>query len=125
MRARFYSRTWRSYRGEAVPSSSHEFPSAPKDESREELGFQPQPMVRWFDPVQLAGTGIQVGVSGFFGGSNADKREIQAALAPAAANREYAEGDELWIDYVADLGDGFDPTYTVAWLLAAHAHGRR
>jgi hypothetical protein len=25
---------------------------------------------------------------------------------------------ELWFDYVADLGDGFDPTYTMAYLLA-------
>ena len=28
------------------------------------------------------------------------------------------EADELWLDFVADLGDGFDATYTIAWLLA-------
>jgi hypothetical protein len=73
-------------------------------------------MVRWFDPVQLAGTAIQVAVSSLFG-SYSDKREIQAALAPGAqANRDHSGGDELWIDYVADLGDGFEPTYTVASL---------
>ena len=27
----------------------------------------------------------------------------------------------MWLDHVADLGDGFDPTYTVARLLAADA----
>jgi hypothetical protein len=75
-------------------------------------------MVRWFDPVQLAGTAIQVVVSGLFG-AYSDKREIQAALAPAAApTHEYANGGEIWIDYVADLGDGFDPTYTIAYLLS-------
>jgi hypothetical protein len=75
-------------------------------------------MVRWFDPVQLAGTGIQVGVSAVFG-SYSDKREIQAALAPAAEpHRNHADDDELWFDYVADLGDGFEATYTVAHLLA-------
>jgi hypothetical protein len=72
-------------------------------------------MVRWFDPVQLAGTALQVAVSSLFG-AYSDKREIQAALSPGAeANREYADAEELWIDYVADLGDGFEPTYTVAY----------
>jgi Calcineurin-like phosphoesterase len=75
-------------------------------------------MVRWFDPVQLAGTGVRVAVSAIFG-SYSDKREIQAALAPAAEpDREHAGDDELWFDYVADLGDGFEATYTVAHFLA-------
>ena len=30
-----------------------------------------------------------------------------------------SEGPELWLDYVADLGDGWNSTYTVASLLAA------
>jgi hypothetical protein len=75
-------------------------------------------MVSWFDPVQLIGTGVRVGVSAVFG-SYSDKREIQAALAPAAKPRsEHADAEELWFDYVADLGDGFEPTYTVAHFLA-------
>jgi hypothetical protein len=75
-------------------------------------------MVAWFDPVQLAATGLQAAVSGIFG-AYSDKREIQAALAPdAKVIRDYAALDELWIDYVADLGDGFAPTYTVAHMLA-------
>jgi hypothetical protein len=93
-------------------------PRPPKDESRAELGFTPRPMVRWFDPVQLAGTALQVVVSALFG-AYADKRELQAALAPEAAVRhDYAAGEELWVDYVADLGDGFPSTYTVAHVLA-------
>jgi hypothetical protein len=91
-------------------------PNPPQDESREQIGFVRRPMVRWFDPVQLAGTALQVVVSSLFG-AYSDKREIQAALSPGAqANREYAEAEELWIDYVADLGDGFEPTYSVAYL---------
>src|SRR5690606_24602207 len=31
---------------------------------------------------------------------------------------DHSQGDELWLDYVADLGDGFDATYSVAYLLA-------
>jgi hypothetical protein len=97
-------------------------PPRPKDESPKELRFVPQPMVRWFDPVQLLGTAVQVFVSGFFG-AYADKREVQAALAPGATvdKATYAHEQELWIDYVADLGDGFDSTYTVAYLLAQPA----
>jgi hypothetical protein len=75
-------------------------------------------MVRWFDPIQLVGTGVQVAVSSVFG-SYSDKREIQAALAPdARPSCEHADADELWFDYVADLGDGFEATYTVAHFLA-------
>ena len=29
-----------------------------------------------------------------------------------------ADTDEVWIDYVSDVGDGFDATATVAWMLA-------
>jgi Calcineurin-like phosphoesterase len=93
-------------------------PPRPRSDAPEELGFQRRTMVRWFDPVQLAGTGVQVAVSAVFG-SYSDKREIQAALAPAAEpHREHADDDELWFDYVADLGDGFEATYTVAHFLA-------
>jgi hypothetical protein len=75
-------------------------------------------MVRWFDPVQLAGTGVRVAVSAIFG-SYSDKREIQSALAPTAEpHRGHADHGELWFDYVADLGDGFEATYTVAHFVA-------
>jgi Calcineurin-like phosphoesterase len=101
-----------------VSTPPREPPPFPKDESPAELGFEPQKMVRWFDPVQLAGTALQVVVSGVFG-AYSDKREIQAALArDVEPDRDYADGDEIWVDYVADLGDGFEPTYTIAYLLS-------
>ncbi|MBM2821899.1 MAG: metallophosphoesterase [Thermoleophilia bacterium] len=97
-------------------------PDRPQSERPEHIGFAPQPMVRWFDPVQLIGTAFQVVLSGIFG-AYSDKREIQAALAPGAVPDEqsYASGEELWLDYVADLGDGFEPTYTIAYLLSRPA----
>ena len=90
-------------------------PARPRSER--ELGFVRRPMVRWFDPGQLAGTAFKVAVSGLFG-AYADKREIQAALTDPVVH-DYAERQELWFDYVADTGDGFDPTYAVARLVAA------
>ena len=90
-------------------------PNAPKA-----LKWTPQPMVRWFDPVQLANTGIRALLSSIFG-AYADKREVQAALARDEEKptiHDYSQDDNLWIDFTADLGDGFDSTYTVAWLMA-------
>ena len=54
-------------------------------------------------------------LSGIFG-AYADKRELQSSL-PADGYRHGT--DELWFDFVADLGDGFDATYSVASVLAA------
>jgi hypothetical protein len=73
-------------------------------------------MVRWFDPPQLIDTARRVLVSGIFS-SYADKRGEQARE-PAEVPDRSTETD-LWLDYVADLGDGWNSTYTVARLLAA------
>jgi hypothetical protein len=73
-------------------------------------------MVRWLDPHQLLDTAARVLVSGLFS-SYADNRELQA-LTPAEVFDRSGE-PELWVDYVADLGDGWNSTYTVASLLAA------
>jgi hypothetical protein len=88
-------------------------PSRPREES--DTGFVRQPMVRWADPSVLVSAGLRVIVSSLFG-SYADKREMQA-IAPTPPH-DYAAGDSLWLDFVADLGDGFDSTYAMACLLA-------
>lgn len=96
--------------------------------SEAELNWIRQPMVRWFDPRQLLQTGLRAGLSRLFG-EYADRRELQAALArsgvpegkdakPSSPAYRYGEREELWLDYTADLGDGFRPTYTQAWLLS-------
>jgi hypothetical protein len=72
-------------------------------------------MVRWLDPHQLVDTAVRVLLSGVFS-AYADSRELQA-LEPAEVPDHSGE-TELWLDYVADLGDGWNSTYTVAGLLA-------
>src|SRR5689334_8943087 len=82
------------------------------------LGFIPRDQVRWLAPGELFRTAIKVGLSSLFA-DYADRREVQAAL-PATTLTLAADDDGgLWFDHVADVGDGFDPTYTVARLLAA------
>lgn len=80
-------------------------------------------MVGWYDPFQLARTGYEVIVSAMFG-KHADKRVIQAiADTGNLKERIYHEikgkdNEEYWFDYVSDVGDGFDSTYTVAYHLS-------
>jgi Calcineurin-like phosphoesterase len=76
-------------------------------------------MVDWLHPVQLARTGLKSAIASTFG-SYADKRELQAAMAHVAGADDTYDFDangELWFDYTADLGDGFDATYSVARML--------
>jgi hypothetical protein len=82
------------------------------------LGFTPQPAVRWLAPAELARTGLKVATSSGFVGI-LDKRELQATLEPVRLAVDPDEDGGAWVDFVADVGDGFDPTYTVASLLAA------
>ncbi|MDJ1473059.1 metallophosphoesterase [Xanthocytophaga flava] len=82
-------------------------------------GFQQQSMVKWYDVKQLALTGLRSVISGVFG-NYSDRREIQAALDLADDNQNHVDRaqDEIWVDYISDLGDGFNSTYTMADLLA-------
>ncbi|MTI23153.1 metallophosphoesterase [Fulvivirga sp. RKSG066] len=82
------------------------------------MKFTRKPMVNWYDLKQLASTGIKTMISGVFG-NFADKREFQAAY--ARGEKPFVidnDKEEIWIDYISDLGDGFDATYTMAHLLA-------
>lgn len=80
-------------------------------------------MVRWFDPQVLFDAAKRAIVSATFG-TYADRRLIRAALTPGYKEIDVEKeinvdkGEGVWVDYVADLGDGFDSTYTVAYLLA-------
>lgn len=80
-----------------------------------EIGFTPRPQVSWLSPGLLLGTGIRTTLAMIFG-AYLDKRELQGAL-PSRTYRQPGENGELWLDYLADTGDGFDSTYTVAYLL--------
>lgn len=86
-------------------------------------------MVGWFDaPVLLDALKRSI-VSALFG-SYADRRLTRAALDEIAQiksgedHRTDFRGkldtigkNEIWIDYVADLGDGFNSTYAIAYLI--------
>ena len=93
-------------------------------------------MVSWYDPRLLARIGIRTIISSVFG-QYADQRLIQAVTDPAeddelVARYDYCvaghedpnrciamdETGAVWIDYVADVGDGFEATYTAAYMLA-------
>jgi hypothetical protein len=85
---------------------------------RDELGFVRQPEVRWLSPGLLARSGVEVVVSGTFG-KFADKREIQRE---EQKDLDYSQATgDVWVDYISDTGDGWEATYTMAWLLAQPA----
>ncbi|HWP53005.1 MAG TPA: hypothetical protein VN476_02670 [Pyrinomonadaceae bacterium] len=91
--------------------------------------IDPAEMVGWYDPGQLAQTAINVAISTIFG-RNADYRATEALSIPAADDEagelgageptsagffDYSSGESLWIDYVADTGDGWNSSYSVAY----------
>jgi hypothetical protein len=99
-------------------------PDRPHGMDPRELGFTPRRPVPWLSPSLLAGTAVRVVLAELFG-AYLDKRELQQALPgpimderPPGPDGEPADGAEMWFDYVADLGDGFNPTYSIAYLLA-------
>ena len=81
------------------------------------MKFERKKMVNWYDPKQLAFTATKTVISGIFG-NFADRREMQAALDPLLEPHDFSDKSEIWIDYISDLGDGFDATYTMAHLMA-------
>ena len=91
------------------------------------------PMTNWYDPLQLIDTAKRTIISTTVG-QYADPRagmpdadlyeffdyskhvlptEHDFELDPSKADRE-----EIWIDYAADVGDGFNPTYAIAYYMS-------
>jgi len=93
------------------------------------------PMVGWYDPRQLAKTGVEVAVSTIFG-RHSDHRLVEAMAADDDTEPffdyscyyddngndietdEDRKRDSIWIDYVGDVGDGWNSTYAIAYNLA-------
>src|SRR5581483_5183489 len=103
-------------------------------------------MVGWYDPQQLMRTGVEVVLSSIFG-RYADQRLLQVLsdgpgvihdfsttvpgiidlrkplgaapeeVAPVATGSTLRE--EMWLDFAADVGDGWDSTYAIASALAS------
>jgi hypothetical protein len=88
-------------------------------------------MVRWFRPTLLANAAIRAAVSPVFG-TYADARSVHAnvdgfsedQLAEVAHRYDLSEigiadaVGAVWVDYLADTGDGFDSSYAMASLVA-------
>ncbi len=89
-------------------------------------------MVDWYNPSQLLNTGIKTAISTIIG-ENADPRLVNAASTLGKffdysheliinEEGEFEESEknreEIWIDYVSDVGDGWNSTYSVAYSLA-------
>ena len=95
-------------------------------------------MVKWLAPAQLLRTGFEVVISSVFG-KHADKRLFMPGVSSFSANYyvysntgfravslfnadespgdladETATPQELWLNYISDVGDGFNSTYSMA-----------
>jgi len=73
------------------------------------------PMVRWYQPLLLLRIGVRVLLAKVIG-QIADNRELQAIDARDQTNRWDCrhEENELWLDFVAETGDGWAPSYSIA-----------
>lgn len=74
-------------------------------------------MVAWYNPAQLCRTAVSVIVSLLFG-RHSDFRLIEALGTPDSNVHDYSNietQEDFWIDYVADLGDGWNSTYAIAY----------
>jgi hypothetical protein len=73
--------------------------------------------VSWFDTRNLLATGSRA-LAATIVGSMSGRREIMAALEPEIGDPfDYSAEKDLWIDYLADTGDGWNATTSVAWLV--------
>ncbi|GAB3419742.1 metallophosphoesterase [Flindersiella endophytica] len=96
-------------------------PARPRPTSLQpdQIKFHPARPVRWLSPPLLTSTAVRVLGAEFFG-AYLDKRELQGVLPSRVhdhSGTQNGDGD-FWFDYIGDLGDGFDATYSMAWLLA-------
>lgn len=77
------------------------------------LDFQPKPrMTRWYEPFSMTQLVIRIWRTRRM----ADQRE-QRVDQPTRVFDYAQTDDDFWFDYVADLGDAFDPTMCIAWHL--------
>lgn len=75
------------------------------------------PMVHWYSPRNLLRIAFHA-ASSLVIGRRADFRYLEALGGKPEIYDDYAKENELWFDYTADLGDGWNPTFAIASLLA-------
>src|SRR5262245_63344603 len=78
-------------------------------------------MVPWASPAVIKRAAVRAVLGPLFG-RFADKRDVVALADPdPAANVPREDPGDGWFDFVADTGEGFDSTYTVARIASADA----
>ena len=87
-----------------------------------ENGPRKRSMVGWYDPRVLAHSGYQVAIANVFG-RHSDTRLIEALASQPQNEFDYSQAaspaiGDFWLDYAADIGDGWNATYAVADAIA-------
>lgn len=100
-----------------APDASAAGRNRPRSLDPRELGFERKGPIGWLAPLLLLSTGLRTLLHILFG-AYLDKRELQNTLDDDVFEHSATATGDIWVDYVADLGDGFDATYSVAYLLS-------
>jgi hypothetical protein len=84
----------------------------------EKFRWRPAPMTGWFDPKVMAQSAAMLLTANIFG-RHSDTRLIEALGSQPQGVFDYSDRPgEFWLDYVADLGDGWNATYAIAEAIA-------
>ncbi len=94
--------------------------SAPSSTNRKVVGPAKRPkMVDWYAPLELIQTGVRTLVSTTLG-AMIDTRTILAGNAEMEdCVFDYSDRESFSFDYIADTGDGWNSTYSMAYLLTS------
>ena len=77
--------------------------------------------VKWFEVRQLVATAFKT-LAATVIGSMSGRRELMAALDPDPPYvADFSGQEDMWLDYVADTGDGWNATASIAWLVGRDA----
>jgi hypothetical protein len=75
-------------------------------------------MVGWYDPRVLAQSAYQVVIANIFG-RHSDTRLIEALASQPQNEFDYSTtAGDFWLDYTADIGDGWNSTFAIADAIA-------
>jgi hypothetical protein len=80
--------------------------------------WRPARMTGWFNPKVMSQSALMLLTANIFG-RHSDTRLIEALGSQPQDVFDYSgQAGDFWLDYVADLGDGWNPTYAIADALA-------
>jgi hypothetical protein len=75
-------------------------------------------MVGWYDPRVLTHSAYKLAIANVFG-RHSDTRLIEALANQPQTEFDYSvTAEDFWLDYAADIGDGWNSTYAVADAIA-------